>query len=709
MLSSCKRTKPFSGGLPALLACFFLILGACGPATSASPRDTAAPPTAVSTHLRGLVLDLDGKPVAGATVSTRTAGGSTGADGWFELDTGGVGAWVTVRHPAFISRTRAVRPGNPGLFRLTPQDGKTVALLFTGDVMFGRRFFDPNEDGDLSDGLLPENPTLQDHLKLIDPLRPLLENADLTVINFESVVSDDPSLNYLQARPAEYHAEKDYVYSSHPSALLALKQVGVDVVDMGNNHVYDLLDKGVLQTQSALEAAGFLQGKNFFGFGSSEIDAWLPAMLNAGDQKLGFTGCTTDTQGKNGGASYVADDAAGKGGAARCTKKDLARTTDNLVKLGYTPVVILHGGIEYNPQQSDTMAQDSKAAHDAGAPLVISHHTHVISGLAWDGQSKFTALSLGNFIIDQTLWPTYESMVLVVHLREGRVIHAYTEPLIIEDYIPTGVTGADADYVARIIAGYSNAGFVMEDGSIESDFTRQAIPRFSTLELKGEKGALHAVPAGEWISSFGGDGTVRLGRDLLRVGDFEDDNIDAKAGENSFWTLSTPASRTGAAYAYQGENGAHLERGAGNLEPAVLTTIHRILVNAGDEITATGMGRMPQAGSAELQLSWFSDTKGPSTSQTIIPLKLGKDWTAFSLDATVPDGVVAVGLYLKLQPPQTGQAAVDFDALRLIKWAPQSTRFNPLYNYFRVQGSGVATFERDVLPGWDLFQPSAVK
>ena len=682
-----------------------LLLSACNPQvapqTPASSSRSSVP--AQKQQLRGLVLDLNGSPIAGAKVSAQNMNGVTGSDGWFTLDTGGTGQWVTVSDPNFIARTRAVRPGNPTLFRLTPQDGKTISLLFTGDVMFGRRFFDPNEDGDFSDGLLPENPTLQDHLNLIDSIRPLLEDADLTVINFESAISDDPSLNYLQARPSEYHQEKDYIYSSHPSALLALKQAGVDVVDVGNNHVYDLLDPGVRQTLDALSAAGFISGETFFGMGMNEAAAWKPAVVEAEGQKLGFVGCTSITDSPAGGPSYVAVDSAHKGGAASCSNQLLKSEINGLLQAGPSPIAVLHGGHEYERTPSEFISEMAKAARESGAALIIGHHPHVISGLDWDGQS-LAAWSLGNFIFDQTLWPTFESMVLVVHMRDGKVIHAHTEPLIIADYIPTGVTGEDAEYVTREIAGHSSAGFVMEDGSMESDFAQQAVTQSSSLRLKNDAGAAQPVSSGEWLSAFQGEGTLRLGRDLLWVGDFEDDDIDAQTGEDPFWDLSGPDKATAPAYAYEGQSGAHLERGAGNLEPAVLTPTHRQLVKEGDELTVSGMGRASGGGPVELQLSWFADTKGPSADQTTIPLHLTKDWMPFSVDAKVPKGIVAVGLYLKLQPPARGTASVDFDNLHLIQWAAPDAAFSPLYDFYRLQGSGVLTFERDVLPGWDLFE-----
>ena len=60
---------------------------------------------------------------------------------------------------------------------LTPDDGKVVTLHFGGDVMFGRRFFDLNEDGDTTDRILPISGGVEEHLALLEPIQPLLANA----------------------------------------------------------------------------------------------------------------------------------------------------------------------------------------------------------------------------------------------------------------------------------------------------------------------------------------------------------------------------------------------------------------------------------------------------------------------------------------------------------------------------------------------------
>src|SRR6185503_12401607 len=131
-------------------------------------------------------------------------------------------------------------------------DGKTVVIHFAGDTMFGRRFFDPNEDDYLADGLLPLRPTVDDHMRLLAAVKPLLENADFSVVNLETTISRQPYFRSRDARPPSFHATAENVYASHPNSVLALKQSGVDLVDMGNNHNYDMLEVGLSTSLSAL-------------------------------------------------------------------------------------------------------------------------------------------------------------------------------------------------------------------------------------------------------------------------------------------------------------------------------------------------------------------------------------------------------------------------------------------------------------------------
>jgi poly-gamma-glutamate synthesis protein (capsule biosynthesis protein) len=214
--------------------------------------------------IKGRVVSLEGEPVNGASVTTSSGQTKTNSDGWFQLESAKADPeWVTVKHASFISRTRAATPSAPVLVRLTPDDGQTISLHFTGDVMLGRRFYDPNEDGRTNDGLLQPDSGVDEHKALLKHVQPLLENADLTISNLESPLTAKPYLDPRFRRPPQFHSTKDYVFASSPAAAKALRQAGIDVLDLANNHLYDALEQGITDTRNALTQAGFSPGSGY--------------------------------------------------------------------------------------------------------------------------------------------------------------------------------------------------------------------------------------------------------------------------------------------------------------------------------------------------------------------------------------------------------------------------------------------------------------
>ena len=658
----------------------------------------------------GRVVDMDGKPIAGAQIESLNNTTTSDKEGWFQFPSAGLSQWIKVTSPGFISRTRAAAPGVPVLFRLSLDDGKTVVLHFAGDTMFGRRFFDPNGDNFIEDALLPPEPTVDDHMKLLAPVQPLLEDADLTVLNLETTLNDPAYFSTTEARPATFHPTTASVYASHPSSVVALKQAGVDIVDIGNNHIYDMLEPGLNTSLSALDQTGLLH----FGAGTDEASAWAPVVVSSKGQTIAFIGCTTLripllTPTTND-IPYVASDVLRKGGAAYCAEARLrseiikARQQANIV------VVMIHGGQEYDPAPTNKISFLSEAARQAGAALVINHQPHVIGGFSWRDPSLI-AWTMGSFLSDQTVWPALESYMLSVYLRDGKVIRAYVEPLMLDSFVPHGVTAELADYVVREAAGQESGPFVMESGAMEVDFDGRALQKTYTasIDAGSAPGQIIPIPQAEWVSGFNGTGRLLLGRDLLWIGGFENDVVSA-SNVLPLWDLQTGNPQIGKDYGYEGTTGLRLTRGASNTGDAVTTNVHRVLIDPHADLSITGMVRLNQGVVAQLQLSWYSATSGPSFKKTTQPIEVQADgtWQPFRLDIQAPQGAVAVGLFLRLRPPDKGTASADFDNIRIIQWASRNASYSPLYNYALLIGSGELTFTQQVLPGGErwLTDPS---
>lgn len=640
----------------------------------------------------GQVIDLNGNPIEGAEVTSGSDMTLTDSGGNFTIALTNYAEWVTVDHPNFISRTRPVTAEAPVRFSLTPDDGRTITLHFGGDMMFGRRYFDRNEDGNPEDGLIPVEGSVNAHLAILQPVLPLLADADITFVNLESPIVSEPFFDVTGSRPGHFHSTKEYVFASHPTAALALRQAGVDMLGLGNNHQYDTVEDGLDETLRHLANAGFTLGQGAFGAGSTEAEAWAPAIRTVRGQTVAFLGCTT-INGREHPVSYVADDAAGKGGAADCEAEKIEEAVSSAVALYDTVIMMIHGGWEYGHEPSYNIQWLTNVARGAGASLVINHHPHVPGGFDWDG-SSMVAWTLGNFAFDQTVWPTFESYMLVVHVRKGEVIRAYAEPLMVEDYAPKAVTGELADSIVRRAVGLSSAGFVVADGAVESDF--QANYASEQVHLPSINGALVRLSTGEWIPD--GADAYRLGRDLLWVGSFEDEDVDGDVQEGALWNLMGEGKTVTPLAAYSGEVGLRLNSSSNFALDNVATHAHRILIEPGTELSVIGQVRGSVNADVALQLSWYPDTRGRSSSRFVETVEIPRDeWGSFRFDVVAPDDAIAVGLYLRLAPPANGQSFVDFDDLAVIAWRGANDGMTVQYNYVDLLGASSLVANRSVL------------
>jgi len=601
--------------------------------------------------VRGVVVDPGGVPILRASV---TSGGETvltdGA-GRFRIAAGR--GWVTVRAAGWLPRTRAAAPRHRLVVRLAPDRPGTVTFAFGGDVMFGRRFFDPNEDGS-NRGLLGLDASVEDHRALLGGIRPLLEDADVSVVNLETPLTDNPYPDPRSPRPATFHPTKDFVFSSRPAAAGALAQAGVDVVGIANNHLFDRLDAGVTSTRAALLAAGYHPGHGFFGAGRSPHQAWQPAVRSVDGQRVILLGCTS-ISGDEHDISYVAEP--GKGGAARCEADGLRRNVTAAAARADIVVVMIHGGYEYGRAPSRRIRALSDAAVEAGATLVIDHHPHVVGGLRFK-VGRLTAWTLGNLLFDQTVWPTFESYLLRVAVRERKVVSAWIEPVRIQRFQPTGIFGEDADWVARGALARSEGPWVVDDGSLWLDTAAKAQVKRRSENFRGPA----RVRAGCSRSS---------GRDLLWTGDFEDRDLDS-AGGVPLWNVTEgdPDRAAISAAAYRGARGVRLRRSGAARDDMLLTPVHRILVRSGEDLTLLLRHRVVGGrADATLQLSWYNDTKGPSQQRSLVRLPRAKAWQAIRIDVRAPRNAVAVQPFVRLAPPNLSLAIVDIDDVRLIGWS----------------------------------------
>jgi poly-gamma-glutamate synthesis protein (capsule biosynthesis protein) len=647
--------------------------------------------------LHGRVIDLDGRPVNGARVAMADAVAKSAEDGTFSLAASSRAGWVRADAQGFLPRLRPARAEHDVLLRLTPDDGQTISLVFGGDVMFGRRFYDPNEDGDLRDGLLQPTSGAPAHAALLDDVEPALSAADVAIVNLESPLLADPVAEPASPRPSSFHPTKEFVFASSPAAAKGLRMVGIDVVGLGNNHLFDGLENGVRETTAALDAAGFAARSGRAGAGATASEAWEAAVQPVHGTSVAVVACTT-IDGRDQAISYVAD--ATKGGAADCSEQGIATAVRAAKSRAQLVVMMIHGGYEYDRSPSPQIRSLSAAARTAGAALVVNHHPHVIGGFERDG-NDLTAWTIGNLLFDQTVWPTFESYLLTVHVRAGQVIRAMADPLVIDGFRPLGLVGDLAEHVARDAAGWEPGSFVVEDGSVEISTPDRVAERSLDVHLDGPNdGAVMRLPGATAIDPRS-VGDVDVGRDLLWTGDFEVRSTSSGAGDPLLWKGPSRGGSVEAEAARSGRLGYRLRRTGASTGDIIVAPAHRIPIDAGAQLTLLASVRAAGDAESALQLNWYNDLRGPSQEQTVVslPPNSTEGWREIRIDVKAPLNALAVLPMARVGPPNSGEATLDVDDVRLVQWGPLSGA-SLRTDYVRVRGRVQVHLIVAALPGW---------
>lgn len=647
--------------------------------------------------INGVVLGLDGSSVVDASVEVIkpatgvTSKSTTNDQGEFSIDSDSP-TWLRVGHPEYSPRVRAVAPGESVQITLPPDD-ETITITFGGDVMFGRRFYEDDDDPLSRKFQINPEKRLQDHREILQYTKPLLQHADVTSVNLESPTTTTDWR----------HPEKEFTFVSHPIAAEALGDAEIDYTALGNNHVFDALTPGIKDTVDALDAASL----KYSGAGFSADEAWEPAIFDRNGVTVAMISCT-NVVGHQYDLNWSTDrdvnqtytvqrdgetlEVPGSAGVAEADEERLREQIGSANEQADLVVVQIHGGEEYQREPTESIRALTEVASQAGADLIVNHHPHVTGGLEYINES-LVAWSLGNFIFDQILWETLRSYVLTVHASPDGIVMARIDPVLLPGYVPKGVTGEPREKVCWEAAGMSDDHFSLSGGSLEyvgGSHEADTEPTVTTTSVGGS-GEIYTRHAG-WIQSVEEvDGEVRTGRDRLFTGGFGDYTVDDQRYSGPLWRFSDRRVSTGPEVGPDGSPGIEFSRSENNQAYETLTPESRLPIQS-DEFTFRGTYRFDGDAGLELLISWYEELSGPSFEQESVPLDgTGGDWERFQVDRSAPTQAVYVDSFLRLSPPEHGLHRVGYDDLQLIEWADGATS-GPEYDHLAVDGSARLTF-----------------
>jgi poly-gamma-glutamate synthesis protein (capsule biosynthesis protein) len=266
------------------------------------------------------------------------------------------------RPAAQASRAAPHQASLAGRHRPPGRAAGTITLAFAGDVNFAGR----------------TRRLLADPATAFGPVTAVLRPADLAAVNLETAVTSSGT-----PQPKTYH------FRAPAAAFTALRDAGIDLATMANNHVLDYGQAGLASTLAAARAARFPTA----GIGTSAAAAWTPYLTTIKGVRLAVIGVSQVAELAS---SWVATPT--RPGEANAI--DLARTlaaVRSARRLASVVIVFMHWGTEGQACPDPAQLSLARQLAAAGASIIIGAHAHMLQGSGWLGRT-FVAYGLGNFL-----------------------------------------------------------------------------------------------------------------------------------------------------------------------------------------------------------------------------------------------------------------------------------------------------------------------
>lgn len=299
-----------------------------------------------------------------------------------QLDGGDLVAHHLENVPEIVPLEELLRTrGQFRVMQLNPQEA-AVRLVFGGDVMLGRRVGETIEQG--------RNPLAR--------LRERLSAADFAVVNLECVASAQ----------GEAVAGRRFHFRAHPNAPGLLKEAGVDVVSLANNHARDFGDAAFGDAAERLRGAGLRVAD-----GSPQA-----VRVEAGGLRLAIFAC---------------EDSMPEEGLAAI--REAAREA--------TVIVLTHWGTEHWGEPDEGQRELAGELIKAGARVIAGSGPHTRQPMVFQ-DGAVVAWSLGNLVFDgpgPDLGWSRGALLEVEFAKSGRIVRAREVPVRIGE---DGMAEADA-------------------------------------------------------------------------------------------------------------------------------------------------------------------------------------------------------------------------------------------------------------------------
>lgn len=257
-----------------------------------------------------------------------------------------------------------------------------------------------------------------------------LKSGDITIANLEAPFTQEGEL-----------FDKEYTFKVPPEYAIGLREAGIEVVSLANNHIMDYGESGLISTLQTLDKVDV----KYSGAGLNLEQASRPAVVETKGRKIAFFGYSMTFPRE----FYAKEDSSGTAyPEPEFMSKSLRAWEDSV---DFT-VVSFHWSAEKQETPKDYQIYFAHLAIDNGADLVLGHHPHVLQGIE-RYKNRLIAYSLGNFAFGSYSPHAVDSIILKAYLNDDGLVFANCIPINVDnrevEFQPTIFNGARKAEVIR--------------------------------------------------------------------------------------------------------------------------------------------------------------------------------------------------------------------------------------------------------------------
>ena len=311
-----------------------------------------------------------------------------------------------------------------------------VTLAFAGDVLFDDHYAITGPvrgDGDISKGVMPE---------VIERM----QSADIMMLNNEFAYSD-------RGAPTE---GKQFTFRARPETVSYLKDMGVDLVSLANNHAYDYGPEALTDTFDTLRGAGI----PYVGAGRDISEARKPVYYIVGDIKIAFVSATQIERLDTPDTKEATEDSPG---VFRCWNGErLLETIREADENSDFVVAYIHWGTENQAELDWAQLKQAPELADAGADLIIGDHPHCLQPIGVVGGVP-VIYSLGNFWFNSK---TLDTGIVEVVIDQTGIVSYQFVPCLQSGCKTVLLQDAEKERVLAYMRGMSEGVQIDEEGYV---------------------------------------------------------------------------------------------------------------------------------------------------------------------------------------------------------------------------------------------------